>query len=105
MKILIHFLFSLIGFAGAGLLVYYLDPTALDTMGFVFFYLALVLGTYNLCLLLFLTHLQSSLLTFLLISFLFLQQLRLFAFWEGAALVIAVVAFEQYWSRKSAGEG
>lgn len=101
MKIVIRLLLSLIGFGGALAFTYYLDPAALDAMGFAFLYLSLIVGMYNLCLLLLLTSLQAGLLTFLLIAFLLLQQLRLFAFWEGAILVAAVVAFEQYKGRKS----
>jgi len=102
MKIAIRFLLSLAGFGATLAFTYYLDPTALDTMGFAFLYLALTVGMYNLCLLISLSPLQAGLLAFLLISFLLLQQLRFFAFWEGAALVSAVVVFEQYMERKRA---
>ena len=101
MKILIRFFLSLAGLLGAGLLVFYFDPGALDLAGFAFFYGALIIGVYNLCLLISLTHLQSGLLTFLSISFLLLQQLGLFTFWAGAVMVIAVVAFEQYKEKKT----
>ena len=96
MKTLFYLLLAMVSFAVAGSMVYFLDPKALDVAGFGIFYSALLIGSFNLFLLLRLSVFQAGLLTFLFLSFLLLQQLHLFRFWIGAILVILVIVIEQY---------
>lgn len=96
MKPLLHLFLSIAGFGGAGAIAYFLDPRAVDLIGFGIFYFALAIGSFNLFLLLRLTGLQAFLLTLLLLSFLVLQQMRLFTFWTGLGLVVITIVLEQY---------
>ena len=80
-------------------MAYFLNPQAVDLIGFGIFYFALAIGSFNLFLLLRLNGLQALLLTSLFLSFLVLQQLGLFTFWLGLGLVVATIVFEQYLGR------
>lgn len=100
MKALLHLLLSIAGFGVATTMLYLLDPEAIDAIGFGIFYFALAIGSLNLFLLLRLTGLQALLLTFLFLSFLILQQLRLFTFWLGLGFVVIAIVLEQYLGRR-----
>ena len=95
MRKLLLFLLAMAGFAIAGAMFYYIDPSAVDLAGFGIFYTALLLGIGSLFLLLGLSLLRVSLLTFLILSFILLQQLQLFNLWLGLGLVVVVVIVEQ----------
>lgn len=95
MKFLLRLFFSVIGFGAAGAVVYFLDPEALDAVGFAAFYLALLMGFDNLFLLVRLSFLDAFLLSVLIILFLMLQQMRLFSLWAGFALVIMIIIIER----------
>lgn len=100
MKTLLHLLLSIAGFGVATIMLYLLDPEVIDAIGFGIFYFALAIGSLNLFLLLRLTGLQAVLLTLLLLSFLLLQQLRLFTFWLGLGFVLIAIILEQYLGRR-----
>lgn len=95
MKSLLRLFLSVIGLGAAGAVVYFLDPEALDAVGFAAFYLALLMGFDNLFLLVRLSSLHAFLLSALIILFLILQQMRLFSLWAGLALVIMIIIIER----------
>jgi len=86
------------GFATAGAMIYYMNPSAIDVTGFGILYVSLLVGIAALFLLLGLNFLKASLLSLLILSFLLLQQLRLFNIWIGLALVVVVIIVEQKFS-------
>lgn len=96
MKSLSYFLLSAIGFGTAGLMLYFLNPDALDALGFFIFYTALFIGFLSLFLLLRLAKFQALLAAGLFIILLVLQHARLFNFWIGLFLVVGVIVVEQY---------
>lgn len=96
MKTLLRIILALVGFGVTGVFVYNINPYVLDTMGLVLFYAALMLGVFNLLVLLGLTRAQGVLLSGLLLAFLLLQQLRIFNIWLGAILVVLTVFTEQF---------
>jgi hypothetical protein len=96
MKALIHLVLAFVGFGVMGLMVFYLSPEAMDTIGFSFFYLALIIGSVNLFLLLRLSLVQAGLLATLLTLFLLLQQFRIFSIWVGLVLVMFAIVAEFY---------
>ncbi len=86
------------GFATSGAMFYYMNPSAIDAAGFGILYVSLLVSMMALFLLLGLSFLRASLLSLLMLSFLLLQQLRLFNIWIGLALVVVVIIIEQKFS-------
>lgn len=101
MKTLARLFLTLLGFGGVAIIAFYVDPSALDAVGFLLFYAALGIGAFHFFLLLRLAHLQSLLLTFLLLSFLLLRQLELFSILIGIILILFVIIIERYGTRYS----
>lgn len=95
MKTFARLFLTLVGFGLATTMIGYLDPEAIDAIGFSIFYLALLVGATSLFLLLQLSFLQAILLALLFTSFLLLQHLRLFRWWLGLLLVILAITIER----------